>query len=117
MLEFAVPLDSRALAALKHSALALDIYTWLAHRLCRINKIEGVKVSWGNLKEQFGQEYGSSRDFKKEFRQALLQVHAVYPDARIEDFPGGLTLLASPPPIPKTQILMPSGVKKTTSNA
>jgi hypothetical protein len=28
--EFAVPLDARALAALKHSALALDVYTWLA---------------------------------------------------------------------------------------
>src|SRR5580658_5230446 len=34
----AVPLDYRALAALKHSALALDIYTWLAHRLCRITE-------------------------------------------------------------------------------
>ena len=34
----AVPLDYRAIAALKHSALALDVYTWLAHRLCRINK-------------------------------------------------------------------------------
>ncbi|MBL8879295.1 MAG: hypothetical protein JNG88_09270, partial [Phycisphaerales bacterium] len=39
----AVPLDYRALAALKHSALALDIYTWLAHRLCRVSKAHGVK--------------------------------------------------------------------------
>lgn len=111
-LEFAVPLDSRALGALKHSALAIDIYTWLAHRLCRIHQIEGVSVSWANLKNQFGQEYASSRDFKKEFKQALLQVHAVYPDARLEYFPGGLKLLSSPPPIRKTQILLPSSVKK-----
>jgi Plasmid encoded RepA protein len=42
----AVPLDKRALAVLKHSALALDTYSWLAHRLCRINRADGVKVSW-----------------------------------------------------------------------
>src|SRR4051812_43702144 len=29
----AVPLDSRAVAALAHSALDLDVYTWLAQRL------------------------------------------------------------------------------------
>src|SRR4051812_22630732 len=34
LVNHAVPLDYRALAGLKHSALALDIYTWLAHRLC-----------------------------------------------------------------------------------
>src|SRR5437660_596931 len=45
LLEHAVPLDKRALSALQHSALALDAYTWLAHRLCRINRPEGVKVS------------------------------------------------------------------------
>jgi Plasmid encoded RepA protein len=33
---FAVPLDERALAALAHSATALDIYCWLAQRLHRI---------------------------------------------------------------------------------
>jgi len=33
LLDHAVPLDYRALSALKHSALALDVYTWLAHRL------------------------------------------------------------------------------------
>jgi hypothetical protein len=34
----AVPLDYRAISALWHSALALDDYMWLAHRLCRIDK-------------------------------------------------------------------------------
>ncbi|WP_204377129.1 replication protein RepA [Aquitalea pelogenes] len=36
LVENAVPLDNRALHALKGSALALDVYTWLAHRLHRI---------------------------------------------------------------------------------
>lgn len=100
----AVPLDHRALAALKHSALALDIYTWLSHRLCRVSTVTGTKLSWANLKEQFGQEYGNSRDFKKEFRHALRQAVAVYPEARLEEDAGGMLLLPSKPPLPKSRI-------------
>jgi hypothetical protein len=104
----AVPLDYRALAALKHSALALDIYTWLAHRLCRIKKDSGIMLNWNSLKDQFGQEYKESRNFKKEFLTSLRQVNAAYPDAKIEQTSGGLILKPSSPPIRKTQILMPS---------
>jgi Plasmid encoded RepA protein len=103
LLEHAVPLDPRAIRALQHSALTLDIYAWLAHRLCRVRKAEGVRLSWGNLRQQFGQEYSSSKDFKKEFRAALLKVRAVYPDARIDDEIGGLRLYSSPSPVPKSQ--------------
>lgn len=102
--QHAVPLDHRALSALKHSALSLDVYTWLAHRLCRIERPEGVRLSWENLKEQFGQEYGTAKDFKKEFRHALHQVWTVYPDARIEQVNGGLRLRYSPPPIGRTLV-------------
>lgn len=102
----AVPLDSRALGALKDSAVALDIYSWLAHRLCRVRG-ESVKVSWQNLRDQFGQEYADPKDFKKKFRTALHRVHAVYPDARIEEEPGGLRLKPSRPPVAKTQIMLP----------
>lgn len=104
--EHAVPLDPRAVHALQHSALALDVYTWLAHRLCRIRKPGGVKLSWRNLKEQFGQEYKCSKDFKKKFKAALFVVRAAYPDAKIDEVMGGLMLYASPPPIPKTQVLV-----------
>ena len=100
----AVPLDHRALGALKHSALALDVYTWLAHRLCRVKKAEGIKLSWSNLRDQFGQEYQDPKNFKKEFRQALRQVLAVYPDARIEDAAGGLIMRPSKPPLPKAGV-------------
>lgn len=106
LIEHAVPLDPRAIHALQHSALALDVYTWLGHRLCRVRKPEGVKLSWKNLKEQFGQEYKISKDFKKEFKAALLKVRAVYPRANIEDTIGGLILKPSPPPIPKSSVLV-----------
>jgi len=100
----AVPLDYRALSALRHSALGLDIYTWLAHRLCRIHKASGVMLSWQNLREQFGQEYADSKDFKREFRDVFRQVSVVYPDAHIDEVDGGIVLHESPPPIAKTSV-------------
>lgn len=100
----AVPLDHTALAALKHSALALDLYTWLAHRLRRVAKPGGVKVSWINMKDQFGQEYNDPKNFKKKLRQALRQVLVVYPDAKVEEIGGGLLLKESRPPIAPTRV-------------
>lgn len=103
----AVPLDYRALAALKQSALALDIYTWLAHRLCRVRDPRGIRLSWQNLREQFGQEYTDHKSFKREFRRALSQAASVYPDARIGSCVGGIFLLPSHPPLRRTVVQMP----------
>lgn len=99
----AVPLDNRALHALKGSALALDVYAWLAHRLHRIEG-KGVVLHWKSLREQFAQEYKGKdpdKDFKKEFLPVLRRVQAVYPSANVKQVTGGLLLLGSPPPIPK----------------
>ncbi|EEZ9648737.1 replication protein [Escherichia coli] len=104
LMEYAVPLDNRALQALKGSALALDIYAWLAHRLHRING-KGVELHWKPLREQFGQEYTgkeADKDFKKKFVPALKKVLAVYPQAKVKPVTGGLLLIGSPPPIKKT---------------
>lgn len=98
----AVPLDHRALAKLAHSALALDLYTWLAHRLCRTRR-GGTRISWAALQEQFGGEYGDRKDFKREFRRRLRDVLGVYADAKVEEADGGIRLHASPPPIPRTR--------------
>ncbi len=102
LLESAVPLDNRALSALKGSALALDIYTWLAHRL---HRIEGrpVLLFWANLRDQFAQEYKGKdpdKDFKKKFLPALKDVLAVYPAAKVQQVKGGILLYSSPPPVP-----------------
>lgn len=98
----AVPLDMRAFTALKGSALALDVYAWLAQRL---HRIEGrpIILHWASLREQFGQEYRGKdpdKDFKKEFLPALRAVLAVYPQAKVKQVTGGIMLMASPPPIP-----------------
>ncbi len=101
LMDSAVPLDNRALMALKGSALALDIYTWLAHRLHRIEG-RGVTLHWKSLREQFAQEYRGKdpdKDFKKEFLPALKKVLAVYPQAKVKTVGGGVLLIGSPPPI------------------
>lgn len=103
LMESAVPLDNRALHALKGSALALDVYAWLAHRL---HRIEGrpVILHWKSIREQFAQEYKGQdpdKDFKKQFLPILRNVQVVYPQAKVKQVTGGLMLMASPPPIPK----------------
>jgi len=99
----AVPLDKQAIGALKHSALCLDIYAWLAHRLHRIPKKNSLPLSWVKLKNQFGQEYERQRDFNRDFTHALKQTLSVYPSARIESINSGLLLKNSPPPISKSK--------------
>jgi hypothetical protein len=102
----AVPLDQRAIRALQGSALALDVYTWMAHRLCRIRKDGGSVVHWASLRGQFGQEYASDKDFKRELLGALRKVGAVYPDARFEQVTGGLRLYPSPPPVKRKGVVV-----------
>jgi hypothetical protein len=102
LVEHGVPLDNRALHGLKGSALALDVYTWLAHRLHRIDG-RPVVLHWKSLREQFAQEYQGKdpdRDFKKRFLPALNDALAVYPQAKVKRVTGGLLLTASPPPVP-----------------
>jgi hypothetical protein len=88
LLSFAVPLDEQHIAALSHSALALDIYAWLAQRLHRIPHDAPVHVSWEALHDQFGQGYTGLRGvrkFRQVFRAALKQVLTLYRDARVEE--------------------------------
>lgn len=102
LIENAVPLDNRALHALKGSAFALDIYTWLAHRLHRIEGSPMV-LHWTNMREQFGQEYAgknANKDFKNQFLRSLGAVLPVYPQAQVKQVRGGLMLESSPPPVP-----------------
>lgn len=102
LIESAVPLDNRALMALGDSALALDVYAWLAHRLHRIEG-KGITLHWKSLREQFGQDNigkNGADTFKDSFLTQLKKVLAVYPKARVKQVPGGLFLSSSPPPIP-----------------
>jgi hypothetical protein len=110
---FAVPLDERALAALAHSATALDIYCWLAQRLHRIPVAKPQLVPWSALYDQFGNGYREIRKFRRDFLRLLTQVKAAYPEAKLSDDRRGIALAASPPPVAKRVIQispLPNGI-------
>lgn len=105
LMNHAIPLDNRALSALAHSAMALDIYSWLAQRLHRVPVGQVAFISWENLKAQFGQGYERMFDFKRVFRKNLAMVKTQYPDARIDELDDkGFNMRLSAPPIPKIMI-------------
>ena len=106
LLRHGVPLDEAHYVALSHNAMALDIYAWLAQRLHRI-KAGSVLVSWKQLQMQFGWNIGRLDNFRRIFKVALGEVLAVYRVAKVEADHRGLILRNSPPPVLKTQVLLP----------
>lgn len=95
----AIPLDERAIAALSHSAMALDVYAWLAQRLHRIDPRRPQMVSWEALRDQFGVGYRRERKFREVFRHTLALVLSQYVTARVGYTGNGLILHASQPPV------------------
>jgi hypothetical protein len=112
---FAVPLDERAIAALAHSAVALDIYCWLAQRLHRVPFGAPQLVSWAALQEQFGQGFTRIRKFREVFSGLLPQVITVYPEARVELDGRGMRLFQSPAPVRKRLVAIGGHVQSGAS--
>lgn len=101
LINHAVPLDYRAVAALHHNALALDIYKWLAQRLCRVPAKTPAFIPWPVVQLQFGQGYTRLRAFRSIFLKTLKIVSTQYPGAKVQADEKGLTLHLSRPPIAK----------------
>lgn len=104
-----VPVDMRALKALKRSPLALDFYTWATYTAYQTQKYKKERsVSWEWLHKQFGSEYGKIDEFARKSWNALIKVQAVYPELNIERIRGGILILPSKPSItikPKKSLL------------
>lgn len=95
-----VPIDMRALKALRKSPLALDLYAWVAHRtFTQVKKGSAQKVTWQQLHAQFGGDYSDIKDFKRKAKAALRKIATVYPGLKIEDVPGGLIVHPGRPAI------------------
>jgi len=94
-----VPVDMRALKAIKQSPLALDIYTWLTYRMSYLS--HQTEIQWEALQMQFGSNYANNpqglRDFKREFIKHLKKIHVVYPAADVSEGSYGLMLKPSKP--------------------
>ncbi|MDJ1470252.1 replication protein RepA [Xanthocytophaga flava] len=108
LMNHAVPLDKRHLGALANNAMALDVYTWLAQRLHRIEVSRPEFVHWQGLKDQFGEGYSRIDKFKHVFRHTLKLVLSQYTTAKIEeDLNKGFYLYNSQPPVPPKLISIP----------
>jgi len=95
-----VPVDMRALKALKRSPLALDLYAWTTYTAYQTQKTNKSRsVSWELLHQQFGSEYTDIKNFSKKAWKALLKVQVVYPQLIIERVSGGIKLIPSKPSI------------------
>lgn len=88
----AVPLDERAVAALSHSAMGLDIYAWLAQRLHRVEIGKPTFIPWTLALPAHAQVQAG-------FRYTIDIVLTQYRAARVELDEHGMTLRNSPPPV------------------
>jgi hypothetical protein len=100
-----VPIDMRALKALKRSPLALDIYCWLTYRLSYLRK--PTEIPWPALQMQFGADYTRTRGFKEAFLEHLRAVNVLYPEANVEEGERGLLLKPSKPHIAQLPPALP----------
>lgn len=94
-----VPVDLRAIKALKQSPMALDIYTWLTYRASYLKK--PAAIPWTGLSMQFGSNYKLIRQFRAAFLKELRKVHAVYGQVQIEATESGLLIKPMLTHIPK----------------
>lgn len=106
IIERPVPIDMEALAALKRSPMALDIYFWLTYRLSYLKR--DAVIPWALLQMQFGADYAQDaeglRNFKKNFLIRLKNVLAVYDKAKTDNTEKGLLLKPSPPHVAKRPV-------------
>lgn len=97
IVEHPIPVDMRAIKALKRSPMALDIYCWLTYRASYARK--ATTIPWAALAMQFGAEYGRTRDFKAAFLTEMRKVSVVYAEAKVEATDAGLILKPTTPHI------------------
>ncbi len=92
-----IPVDMRALRALKRSPLALDVYLWLTYRMFYLRK--PTIVRWESLSYQFGADYKVLRQFKAAFLRELKKVMLIYSEVRVRPEVTGLLIAPSKPHI------------------
>lgn len=92
-----IPVDIRAINALKDSSLSLDIYFWLTYRMNYLKK--PLLLSFEKLHAQFGAGYDLSShgkyEFKRKFLHQLKQVLIIYPEANVKIKTNGIELFSS----------------------
>ncbi len=100
----AIPLDIRAVHALRRHPLAFDAYSWATYTAARLER-EGrrlVVVGWSQLHDQFGRPNRRTKDFAQAFCRALRLVQLVWPSFHFHTLPGRLVITSARPHVPRT---------------
>jgi hypothetical protein len=95
-----IPIDLRAIRALKKSPMCIDLYCWLTYRASYAT--QPAIIPWDRLVEQFGANYSKRSDFAIAFREALAKVKVVYPATKVDFVANGLLIAPGRPHIRRT---------------
>lgn len=97
VVEHPVPLDMNVLRALRGSALRLDIYAYLCHRMSYLRRT--TTIPWEALRGQFGSTLGRDKAgqhrWRQEFERNLREVLLLHRQAEVETSRAGLVLRPS----------------------
>ena len=97
-----VPVDMRALKALKRSPLALDLYAWLTFQAFRAHQSgRPIFETWQQMHGHMGGDYTDIADFRRKIKAGLRKIRAVYPGLRLSQRTGGIEV--SPESLPAIQ--------------
>ena len=89
-----VPVDLRALRAIKRSPLALDLYSLLTYQAFRAGKGGRPRfLSWKQLQSALGTSYGEAADLRRAIKATLLKIQAVYPELALGEREGGIEVM------------------------
>src|SRR3990172_6514566 len=79
-----VPINMRALKAIKDSSMAIDLYCWLTYRLSYLKQT--TEIPWLLLQKQFGADYANTKQGRYKFKQKLItqlkKVAIIYDSAK-----------------------------------
>ena len=103
IMESVVPCDMRAIAMLRKSPLALDLYMLCNYIGANLKQREKKKhfLTWRMLGQQLGCDYANPGDLKTNIKKAMRKVQLAHPALRV-GYPakgGGLEIRVSPPAI------------------
>ena len=107
LISLPVPVDMRALRALKRSPLALDLYAWTCYRAFIIVQKNQTPqfVAWESLQRQLGTDYSSPKNFQQKAAAALRKITGpkLYPGLTIGYVKGGFTIHATRLAVPQNE--------------
>lgn len=92
-----VPLDLRAIKALRNSPLGLDLYSLICLKTYTANRHGTPQmIPWDGLHLQMGGEYSELRQFRARVRALLPRIAAVYPAMKVTAEAGHLVIAPAP---------------------